>query len=226
VGALEAHPFITQKGDVKQIEIRESSSISPILRRKRRMKMANRLSVMVLLSLFLAVLMLASAAPASQAQALSREPVLITFDHQPGPNEEALVRSVGGDIKYTYRLVPAIAASLPPNAIKGLSRNPRIVRIEPDIEVRAIGEVLPWGVDRIDAEVVHASGNTGIGVKVAILDTGIDLDHPDLNVSGSVSFAKGKDADDKNGHGTHVAGTIAALDNSIGVIGVAPEVAL
>ncbi|MGA1820070.1 MAG: S8 family peptidase [Thermoplasmatota archaeon] len=86
---------------------------------------------------------------------------------------------------------------------------------------------LPWGVDRIDAEKVWTE-TTGEGVKVAILDTGIDKDHPDLSVAGGVNYVQtGRKIDyskwdDDNGHGTHVAGTIAALDNSIGVIGVAP----
>jgi subtilisin family serine protease len=91
-------------------------------------------------------------------------------------------------------------------------------------------EVLPWGVDRIDAELAF---NTGSSIDVAILDTGIDYDHPDLvdNVAGGVAFvqAKGKGLytwDDDNGHGTHVAGTIGAVDNEEGVIGVAPDVNL
>lgn len=78
----------------------------------------------------------------------------------------------------------------------------------------------PWGIARVNGGI---SGSTG---TAWIIDTGIDLDHPDLNVNvlDSRSFLGGKDAnnpDDGNGHGTHVAGTIAAIDNSIGVIGVA-----
>ena len=64
--------------------------------------------------------------------------VLIAFDRQPGPAEEALIRGAGGAIKYTYHLVPAIAATLPEAAIEGLSRSPRVVRIEADIEVHAV----------------------------------------------------------------------------------------
>ena len=90
-------------------------------------------------------------------------------------------------------------------------------------------EVLPWGVERIGG---GALANTGDAIKVAVIDTGIDGDHPDLNVVGGINFVpSGRKLDtskwnDDNGHGTHVAGTIAALDNEIGVIGVAPDVDL
>ncbi|MBZ9778752.1 S8 family peptidase [Psychroflexus sp. CAK8W] len=81
----------------------------------------------------------------------------------------------------------------------------------------------PWGIPRVNG----VSSYTGTNVAW-ILDSGIDLDHPDLNVDGSRGFnaftsgRDGKSLDDGNGHGSHVAGTIAALNNSIGVIGVAP----
>ena len=173
-----------------------------------------------------AVLMAGPVLLGTQAEAAGKVPVLISFSSQPGAADQAAVRGAGGTIKYTYHLVPAIAASVSPSAIPGLLRNPRITRIDPDIEVRAVEQVLPWGVDRLDSEAVHAAGNKGAGAKVAVLDTGIDLEHPDLAVAGQKNCASGRNADDKNGHGTHVAGTVAALDNSIGVIGVAPEASL
>lgn len=153
--------------------------------------------------------------------------VLIAFDRQPGPDEQAIVHSHGGSIKYTYHLVPAIAASVPKAAIDGLLRNPRVVRIEPDAEVHAIDAELDnsWGVKRIGAGAVHATNNTGAGVKVAVIDSGIDYNHPDLNANyeGGYDFVN-RDIDpmDDNGHGTHVAGIIAAKDDGAGVVGVAP----
>ena len=85
------------------------------------------------------------------------------------------------------------------------------------------GQDTPFGITRVNG----VSSYTGSGVAW-VIDTGIDLDHPDLNVDASRgynAFTSGKDAkslDDGNGHGTHVAGTIAALNNNVGVIGVAP----
>ena len=146
-------------------------------------------------------------------------------------------------MKYAFEIVPVIAASVPESAIDGLRNNPKIVYIEPDGVVQANAgpakrttETLAWGVDRINAEHVWggfenatnvASGmNAGAGVDVAIIDTGIDLDHPDLapNIKGNASFVAGTSTgDDDNGHGSHVAGIVGAVDNRQGVIGVAPE---
>lgn len=82
------------------------------------------------------------------------------------------------------------------------------------------GQEIPWGITRI------GGAGDGSGKTAWIIDTGIDVDHPDLNVDaarGFSAFTSGKDAsvDDLNGHGTHVAGTVAALDNNEGVVGVA-----
>ena len=126
-----------------------------------------------------------------------------------------------GAASYAFTELPAYAEKL-----EWLSHNPKVFHIGGDINTQVTEEILPWGVDRIDAEIVH-SQNKGQGVKVAILDTGIDLDHPDLRVAGNVSFVDGTiNGDDDNGHGTLVAGIVAALDNDIGVVGVAPEVEL
>lgn len=164
------------------------------------------------------------------AQPLEMVKVLIGFDRQPGSSEEGIVRGVGGAIKYTYHLVPAIAASIPEAAIEGLLKNPRVTRVELDIDVYAVDAELDnsWGAQRIGAGVVHAY-NKGTGIKVAIIDTGIDWNHPDLdaNYKGGYDFVSNdNDPMDDNGHGTHVAGIVAAEDDTSGVVGVAPEVAL
>jgi subtilisin family serine protease len=88
-------------------------------------------------------------------------------------------------------------------------------------------QALPTGIDRIDADLSATAlidGNDErVNVDVAVLDTGIDLSHPDLNVVQGPNFIKGsKNSDDDNGHGSHVAGIIGAKDNAFGVVGVAP----
>ncbi len=118
-----------------------------------------------------------------------------------------------------------------------LKFNNKVARLDDDVVVEALGrtnataaaQVVPWGVSRVKADFVWPSGNTGDVIKVAVVDTGISLTHPDLaaNIKGSVNtISPGKSANDDNGHGSHVAGTIAAVNNSLGVVGVAPNVDL
>ena len=86
-------------------------------------------------------------------------------------------------------------------------------------------QTIPWGVDRIGSPQAFLQSR-GLGVTVCVVDTGVDLDHPDLqaNIVGGINTINSRrTANDDNGHGTHVAGIIAALDNTIGVVGVAPD---
>jgi len=157
--------------------------------------------------------------------------VLIGFKEKPGPAQQAMVKGVGGKIKYTYHIVDAIAASIPEKAIVALQNNPNVRYVEPDGQVYALETELEssWGVKRIGAGVVHGDGNKGTGVYIAIIDSGIDYTHPDLdaNYAGGHDFVNDDDDPmDDDGHGTHVAGTVAAEDNDIGVVGVAPEASL
>lgn len=87
---------------------------------------------------------------------------------------------------------------------------------------------LSWGIEKINAEIPHEHGITGNPIHVVVLDSGIDRDHSDLNANlgEGQSFLGDDDWNDKNGHGTHVAGIIGALDNSQGVLGVAPDITL
>src|SRR3989344_4156151 len=88
-----------------------------------------------------------------------------------------------------------------------------------------LAQVLPWGIDRVDAELVWPGGNTADPVKVGIIDTGISDKHPDLltNVKGGVNTINSRKGwNDDNGHGSHVAGIVAAINNTSGVVGAAP----
>ncbi|MBN2329070.1 MAG: S8 family peptidase, partial [Candidatus Omnitrophica bacterium] len=154
--------------------------------------------------------------------------VLIRFRFSPGKSEKDLITMAGGEIKFAYKKVHAVAAELPLAAIDHLAQIGSIDLIEPDAEVRMTDAELEntWGVERIGAGDVHLEGVQGQGVKVAVFDSGIDYSHPDLapNYAGGYDFHNSdNDPFDDNGHGTHVAGTIAAEDNAFGVVGVAPK---
>jgi subtilisin family serine protease len=214
------------------------------MKKGRSLKVFSVLAVLVLSTVFLFSYSIAANGPSSADRAnplvegkrlglvLSGDPsalhkVFIGFESPPGPDGEALVRRAGGKIKYTYTIINAIAATIPEAAIEGLLHNPRVTYIERDGTVRAIDTELDnsWGVKRIGAGVIHEAGNWGDGVKVAILDSGIDYTHPDLaaNYAGGKDFVNSDDDPrDDNGHGTHVGGILAARDNGSGVVGVAP----
>ena len=121
------------------------------------------------------------------------------------------------------RALNGFAGRIPPGLRKKLALDPDVAFIEQDLPVWAVGQTLPTGVDRIDAD--QNTTARPVDADIAIIDSGIDLDHPDLNVlvDKSTSFiGYTTSPDDDYGHGTHVAGTAAALDNGDGVVGVAP----
>lgn len=89
-------------------------------------------------------------------------------------------------------------------------------------------QAVPWGVVAVGAPDAWQT-TRGQGVRVAVMDTGVDLRHPDLrpNLAGGFNaLSPGRDPADDNGHGTHVAGVVAAADNAVGVVGVAPAARL
>ncbi|MEJ5106089.1 MULTISPECIES: S8 family serine peptidase [Chryseobacterium] len=129
---------------------------------------------------------------------------------------------------FGYALEGFVAKNLTDAEVETLKKDSRIKSVEQDYQVslgtstRAVTQAVssqetPWGITRI------GGAGDGTGKTAWVIDSGIDLDHPDLNVDTqrSVSFAGDNNPDDGNGHGTHVAGTIAALNNNIGVVGVA-----
>lgn len=158
--------------------------------------------------------------------------VIIGFKKSVGPSEEALIHSHGGIAKKSFHLIPAIAAQVPENEIEEMKKNPRIAYIEDDRIFEATDEYTSsWGVQHIGSQIVHDQGINGTGVKIAVLDTGIDYNHEDLNdnYKGGYDFVFSDEDpfdDSYNSHGTHVAGTISAKNNSIGVVGVAPNASL
>ncbi|HJQ96507.1 MAG TPA: S8 family serine peptidase [Acidimicrobiia bacterium] len=191
------------------------------------------------------VVILASVPAAGAAPALER--VIITL--QPGGENpenvaQVLANEHGGEIGFVYRhALRGFSMEIPAQAVAALARNPKVLAIEPDREVAAVGtQPIPTGVDRVDAD-LNPGAASFPSVDIAIIDTGVYIgqtssgqsrSHLDLNLvyvtdctsaifyptfggcSGSGNFQ------DENGHGTHVAGIAAAKDNDIGSIGTAP----
>lgn len=125
--------------------------------------------------------------------------------------------------RYVYsHALKGYAAMIAPERLAHIQNDPRVLFVSVDRPVSAYAETLPTGVDRIDAEL--SSGFSGVsGVAVAVIDTGSGP-HPDLNIVGGVNCSTGRSFSDGNGHGTHVAGTIGAINSGAGVVGVAPGI--
>ena len=136
-----------------------------------------------------------------------------------------VLRRSNAEIHYEMDSLNAYVASMPSAAARGLSRNPHIDYIEADVKRYPFGETVPYGITAVQAlEVSDAqAGNR----TICIIDSGIDLGHPEFttqfNISGASDSGTGDWFTDENSHGTHVAGTIAALANGEGVVGVLPN---
>lgn len=184
------------------------------------------LSVLILLILIVAIF------PSTiTARPASFRAIVVFDDAVNQAAQEEIIARTGSDIQILepLPLVNGITVVLPSKAYRNvLLQQQGVKRVDEDIQVFATVQTLPWGIDKIDADL--AWGITkGTGVKVAILDTGIDLKHPDLkeNIKGGYNALNpARPPSDGNGHGTHVAGIVAARDNDIGVVGVAPEASL
>jgi hypothetical protein len=167
---------------------------------------------------------------------------------QPGFNDIAKDQLVGKFQGFKLKrlgIINAQAVMLSQKAAREIMNQPGVLRVEDDAVVQIIGsnsikvyssddvaaqpQALPWGVERINANDAWAAGDTGTAIKVGIIDTGISNTHPDLigNIKGGVNTIAGNDNwNDDNGHGSHVAGIVAALDNAEGVVGAGPQIDL
>ena len=138
------------------------------------------------------------------------------------------VRKAGGAIKKELKKHKMVAATMSKSALNKLRNNPNVESIEVDVRRKPMAQTTPYGYTMVQANQFGQSDTTAR--KVCIIDTGYNLGHPDLpgtndGVTGQANnSAVGNWYNDGNGHGTHVAGTIAAYDNNEGVVGVYPGV--
>lgn len=184
-----------------------------------------------LTSLFLLVLIVTG--PLQARPEIAPNSYIVQVSHMDDVGEVAarVMRTTRGRVAHVYtKALWGFSIQVPRGIGKSaILRNAGVLTVEEDLVMRATGQILPTGVNRMDAE-----GAVGpVDVDIAIIDTGIDQDHPDLTVAGGIRYYtviggrrggtfEDEDYDDDNGHGTHVAGTAAAIDNDSGVVGVAP----
>lgn len=146
----------------------------------------------------------------------------------------------GVELLHVYeKVLNGIAVKVPnESVIEAIERLPMVDYVENDVMTQAFAQTMPTGINRVDADMSSAKSGNGNGIvdiDIAILDSGIDLKHSDLNVYHQKSFVTTNTgfyslfgsrttttANDDNGHGTHVAGIAAAKDNTVGSVGVAP----
>ncbi|MGN7198355.1 S8 family peptidase [Bacillus mycoides] len=164
--------------------------------------------------------------------------VLITFKEK---IDKELIFKYKGEILESYENLPIVRVKISSNVIDDLALNDLIEGVEIDNNIKISNQgsdfkfslsdhslqTMSWGFEKIQVPSVHKYNITGKNVSVAIIDTGIDIYHEDLHVNGGISFLDYTTSyHDDNGHGTHIAGIVGALDNDKGIIGVAPDVDL
>lgn len=140
--------------------------------------------------------------------------------------DEKTILDSGATIIKTLKHQPIAIIEATEASISKLQDADNIIVIEKDEELEIAAQRVSWGVKPIQIPSAWQTGYTGKGIKVAVIDTGIGP-HDDLNVVERISFVRSEPSTgDLNGHGTHIAGIIAALDNNIGVKGIAPDAEL
>lgn len=150
---------------------------------------------------------------------------IITFKQGKGESVKSHMRERGGRKALEIRKQNAMAAHLPEKALKALRGNPNIEFIEEDVKRYPMAQQVPFGIPMVQADQL---GDTQAGNRtVCIIDSGYDIAHEDLSgnaVTGSSDpGGAGNWYEDQSGHGTHVAGTISAMNNDTGVVGVMPS---
>ena len=167
----------------------------------------------------LAIAVAAAAQPPGQAGRY-----FVEFDAF-SPAAPNAIRAAGGTIVHEFPEYNVIAARLPKAAVQALRSDPRVRGITDDVPRYPFStETIPYGISMVQATELFSG--PGIGVKVCVIDSGFNQGHEDLPmnlVTGTDNSGTGSWSQDRCGHGTHVAGTLAAVNNTVGVVGVLPQ---
>jgi|GEM_PF-1462224 len=173
---------------------------------------------------------------AGDPQSGTEHEIIVVYKNDEG-KKAVYEESVG--VNHEFDTIPAVSATVTPADLKELVNDPNIALIErnitfrtTDADFKAASDTIPleqseWSFQAVQPTTMWNQGYTGTGVKVAVIDSGILTTHPELAVAGGISTVDyTSDYTDDNGHGTHVAGIIAAKSNGNGRVGVAPDVQL
>ncbi|MFO0861167.1 MAG: S8 family serine peptidase [Phycisphaerales bacterium] len=160
--------------------------------------------------------------------------ILVKFDAfvDRAAQSDALAAAGAGETIRSIALVPGLkVVRVQPGSVEAvcaaLNSMPGVAYASPDHVRRALAQSIPYGINLVKATNSWPQFGKGQGAKVAVLDTGVDLGHPDLPTPlATASFVPGVTVDDFNQHGTHCSGTVLAIDNTEGVVGVAPQASL
>jgi subtilisin len=165
---------------------------------------------------------------AQPPQAAARAFIVVFHDDERDVDGLAAEHSRAYGVNVSQRYGAALkgyAGTIPQARLGDIQRDPRVAFVSEDRPVEAVTQTLPTGVNRIEAELSSHYSPHAWNTAVAVLDTGSGP-HADLTIAGGKNCSTGKSYNDGNGHGTHVAGTIGAINNGAGVVGVAPGVPL
>lgn len=186
----------------------------------------------VLLTLLVSLASASRVAATPSADPADQQRVIVYFE--PGRKGAVMnaLQAAKGQVHYEFDDLGAIAVTLPTQALQGIQHNPNVTGIEADVLRYPMGETTPYGIDMVQARdvwdanrdgVIDTGAPTGAGITVCVIDSGIYKAHEEFS---SVNILGGEPTgwdNDTCGHGTHVAGTIAAqFGNNVGVMGVSP----
>lgn len=145
--------------------------------------------------------------------------VAVSPELDPGAIEES-----GGAVVLELPEASAVVVQIDPSLLAELAAIPGVEGVEPDARRYPLGQSVPYGIPMVQADQLALTAGRGGPVGVCVIDSGLARGHEDLPAAtGAPNGGAGEWYEDGCGHGTHVAGTIAALDNELGVIGVAPR---
>lgn len=157
------------------------------------------------------------------AFAAQPDPNRVMVKYKPGAKAqvEAALRGAGGKVHLGLDKQGVFAVTLPAQALQGLRNRKDVEYIELDAPRYPLGQVVPYGINSVQAPQAWSVGADGTGIKVCVIDSGIKADHEDFAGISMTGYPAGWN-NDTCGHGTHVAGSIAAANNTTGVVGVSP----